>query len=241
MKNSFLFPCSLSVIVLCFSGLARISFAEELNFQPVEPGVLLGLLPKPPDNWKLVVSMGANQSGDQPVLTSVAQRVYRLPPSAPDPGAAELPAKTTEISLLDVANDMARFTAFKDFSEQPAAGDSSGGRRFFSGGIPVIEKVKGSRRTFLVGFSPRLLLVLKFENQDQKEAEAWLSRVNLASIQALADRIPQRKFTTGMVTVRSINELDPRMNTSSQMAYQTRAEREDDLKKHQATLPTNQP
>lgn len=216
---NILFPA----LILGLCSIRLLTAAEPVLGVP--PESLLALLPKAPEGGKLTKSIGHNEISPFPALLTFALRDYvEVPPAATPDQPAPLP-KITKITLLDTAWDPDRAFVFDVFRPEAKADPSL--KRFARDGTSILEQIQeSSRRRVLIPIENRFLLSLVLENQDDRDRDRWLDRLDLPRLVLWARSAPRLPLPPRKFTVARINELDPKMNRTTSVPYLTQAQAE---------------
>lgn len=228
---------TLSISLLIF-GSMWLGAQGRAGVVPVEPKDLLALLPKAPENWKLLASRSYNETVAQPGLITVAIREYRIdPPPTTLPNGTLVPAepKTMNLTLIDTGLDISYSPSFKAIREK--APPRSNEKRYFLADLPAAEMASGKKRIIVVGFSDRFLLTFTAENVEEKEMTEWIERLNFLDLAAAAKSAPREPAPRRTLNLTWLDELDPRSNRTSKVDYEAP---EEPLKKSE-TLPDSFP
>jgi hypothetical protein len=203
-------------------------------YYPLEPAKLLSLLPGAPKNWKLVASKAKERLSYALQPETYALRQYLFVPSPPPLGSAASPAppaKVVFVSLLDTGGDPERLRAFRDF-KPGGAPQSTNGSQYSSNlieGLPATQIDTPTQNISTIKVSNRFLLVLRVSNLEQEERDQWVSLLKLNALTDASAKAPQMPLISGLITLETINELNPAANGKLTSSFETKA----DLKKAQ--------
>jgi len=237
--SSFATKCRVAFVwVLLFlanAGLMNSLYSQSTKnkvVMGVPPATLLEIMPKPPNGWKLISSVGTNEISAFPALLTFAIREYRFDPPPAQPGDPIPLPKITKITLLDTAYDPDRAFVFDSFHETGPAGPNI--KRFTVEGIPFVDQmVSASLRIVSGAFDGRFIITATLENQTKEDRDAWLAALDVASLTSWMKRAPQVPPTPDFFKVSRIDELHPETNQSLTVSYMTEAQRRIEEKKVQ--------
>ncbi|MEI6316041.1 MAG: hypothetical protein WCO89_14300, partial [Syntrophus sp. (in: bacteria)] len=223
-KSAFTDSILIACLFLLMTGMPLFSQTSKV-VMGVPPDALLAVLPKAPENWKLVSSLGVNEISSYPALLTFAIREYRLDPPPPVlPGDPIPPPKITKITLLDTAHDPDRAFVFDAFQDAGGAGPNT--KRFTVAGIPFVEQtINSSLRVVSGAFDGRFIISANLENQTKEDLDAWLTAINVTALNAWMKKAPELPPTPDFFKVSRIDELHPETNQTLSVAYLTKAQR----------------
>jgi hypothetical protein len=199
---------------------------------PLAPNELLKLLPGAPQQWKLTASNASNSFSDW--LTSRATRTFTFtPPSAPSaPSAAPQITRTTITDTGYFPQATTQFTAFRPGKENDV-------EKSFINSLPAIKISRGATEILNVLIKGRFIVQIRTDNQKPNSSESWLKLFDIGRIAALPDsgdeKIPQP------VTIITIDELDPKKNTSYPLIWASEEQQRQAILQEQAEEKAKKP
>jgi hypothetical protein len=220
--------------LLLLSSFVAASDAQEMDdskfVRPLAPADLLALLPGTPENWKLTASNGLEKLSVNLAPETFVTRQYLFVPPPPTDGVIIPPGpdKTIQLTLIDTGNDPTRFGAFNGFKIDNGPSSPSSGttayKNFMADGLQVVQYQKDSLCTINIAVSERILLFMRLDNVDDRTRDKWLKIINLPKLAQTCAQLPKVPLVTGMLTMQSIDELNPKVNSTSQFPYTTKAD-----------------
>jgi len=185
---------------------------------PLAPSELLKLLPATPRDWQIKESKAKSFYNETLVSQANRQLVGPPPPPAAAPAGTPTPP-TTMIRLTDTAYNPAMYADFEEFK----VGKYGNTESLNVDGLPArkITLSNGDRLRILV--RNRFVIEVETHNQPPNAAISWAHQFDVAKINAVPDSVVQK--LPNPVTVVSIDELNPKANSSYQVSWST----QDDL------------
>lgn len=187
---------------------------------PIAPIEILKLLPLTPNGWEMKESKAKSFYNEW--LVSQASRQFVQPqPSNPtaNPAAQTLPPQITQFRLTDTGYNPALFGDFDQFkpgkygnTESLAFGSFPARRMTFSGGERLRILIKA-----------RFVVEVETHNQAPNAAMLWARQFDFSRLNSIPDTGIEK--LSNPVTVVSIDEMNPKANSSYQVSWST----QDDL------------
>lgn len=184
---------------------------------PISPNELIKFLPRTPPDWELKESRAKSFYNEW--LVSQANREFSHPSSRQSPGAPPGPPQITRLRLTDTGFCPALFGDFDQFKPGKYGNTES----LYVGSFPARRIALSDGERLRVLIKARFVLEVEVHNQPPNTAVAWTQQFNLASLNSVPDSGIEK--LPNPVTATSIDELNPKANSSYQVSWST----QDDL------------
>jgi hypothetical protein len=211
MKRFF---CSLALLFCLRSPEAQMAPAHK-PIVPIEPAEILKLLPPAPNGWEMKESKAKSFYNEW--LVSQASRQF-VQPQPSTPGAQIPPPLITQFRLTDTGYNPALFGDFDQFkpgkygnSESLSFGSFPARRITFSGGERLRILIKA-----------RFVVEVETRNQAPNAAISWAKLFDFSRLNSIPDAGIEK--LSNPVTVVSIDEMNPKANSSYQVSWSTQAD-----------------
>jgi hypothetical protein len=182
---------------------------------PLQPTELIKFLPSTPGGWELKESKAKSFYNEW--LVSQASREF-VQQQRPSPGAQPLPPQITHVRLTDTGYNPALFGDFDQFkpgkygnTESLSFGPFPARRLTFSGGERLRILIKA-----------RFIVEVETHNQAPNATMSWARIFDFSRVNSLPDSGVET--LSNPVTVVSIDELNPKANSSYQVSWSTQAD-----------------
>lgn len=201
----------LTVLFLC-SAVAEMTPAHK-PIVPLEPSDLIKLLPGTPQGWELKESKGKSFYNEW-LVSQVSRQFTQLP--QPNSGGAKPPQPAmTRIQLTDTGYSPALFGDFDQF--KPGKYGTTENLSFDSFPARRVITADGERLRILV--KARFVIEVETHNQAPNAAISWAKVCDFNRLTSLPETGIEK--LANPVTVRSIDELNPKLNSSYQVSWST--------------------
>jgi hypothetical protein len=208
----------LTCFVATFSGLGLLQAQlapVRKAIVPLEPVELIKFLPTTPKGWELKESKAKSFYNEW--LVSQAGRQFVALPSAKGDGVkpAPTPIPMTRVRVTDTGYNPALFGDFEQFQ----SGKFGNTESFSFNSFPA------RRMTFADGERLRILVKARFvveietHNQPANAGASWANTFDFSKLSSVPDNGIEK--LSNPVTVRSIDELNPKTNSSYQVSWST--------------------
>jgi hypothetical protein len=180
---------------------------------PLEPADLIKLLPATPQGWELKESKGKSFYNEW--LVSQASRQLLQLPQQDSNGARPTPPAMTRLQITDTGYNPALFGDFDQFkpgkygnTESLSFGSFPARRMMFSGGERLRILVKA-----------RFVVEIETGNQVPNATMMWAKLFDFSRLNSIPDN--GIETLSNPVTVVSIDEMNPKANSSYQVSWST--------------------
>jgi hypothetical protein len=182
---------------------------------PVPPAELIKFLPATPAGWELKESRAKSFYNEW--LVSQANREFSAPSPTQSrtPNATPAPPQITRFRLTDTGYSPALFGDFDEFKPGKYGNTES----FYVDSLPArrISFSDGERLRIL--FKARFVIEVEVHNQPANAAVAWLRQMSIPHLNSVPDS--GIETLPNPVTAVSIDEANPRLNSSYQVSWST--------------------
>jgi hypothetical protein len=183
---------------------------------PVPPPELLKLLPVAPRDWQIKESKAKSFYNESLVSQANRQIIGPLPPASVNaPAGTQASPPMTRLRLTDTAFVPALYADFEGFKPGKYGNTES----LYVDTLPArnITLKDGDRLRILV--KGRFVIEVETHNQAPNAAIAWARQFDVTKISAIPDSVVAK--LPNPVTVVSIDELNPKANSSYQVNWST--------------------
>lgn len=207
MKQSFY--CFVLIITSC-AAIAQTSARKPVI--PLSPAELIKLLPAVPAGWEMKESKANSFYNEW--LASIASRQFVQLPS-PGPNASPGPPPRTHVRITDTGYHPVLFSDFQEFKPGKYGNTES----LYVDSLPArrITLSDGERLRVLV--KARFVLEVEVHSQPPNASIAWVRQLNFSRLNSVPDSGIEK--LPNPVTAVSIDELNPKLNSSYQVSWST--------------------
>lgn len=187
------------------------------TFLPLGPVDIIKLLPAAPRDWQMKASR-ANSFYNESLTSQASREFLGPPPQLSVSSASPAPAPVTRLRLTDTGKNPALFADFEEFKPGKYGNTES----LYVDSIPArrITLPDGERLRMLL--KGRFVIEVETHNQQPNAALVWMRQFDIPRISGTPD-LPAGKLPNP-VTVVSIDELNPKLNSSYQLNWSTQAD-----------------
>ncbi|MEY2480535.1 MAG: hypothetical protein QOI04_1462 [Verrucomicrobiota bacterium] len=209
--------CSLYFLLLLFSVCsleAQLAPAHK-PIVPLQPPDLIKLLPPTPNGWEMKESKAKSFYNEWLVSQASRQFVQPQPPSSSAGPGGQRPPQITHLRLTDTGFNPALFGDFEQFK----AGKYGNTESLSFNAFPArrITFADGERLRILI--KARFIVEVETHNQAPNAAMLWAKQFDFSRLNSIPDAGVEK--LANPLTVFSIDELNPKANSSYQVSWST--------------------
>ena len=194
------------------------------DYYPVEPAQLLALLPAPPENWKLTLSMAKERLSYALQPETLAMRKFLFIPPPPLPGTPPEPPgppKEVMMTLLDTGHDPERMRPFDNFK----GSDDPKSPHILVQGFATLQLFNDPNVFLSTKISDRFILSVQFSNMKDSEIDLWKKHwLPLKEMADASDAAPNVPMRSGTIILPYVDDLKPSDDFQSKQYFKCKAD-----------------
>lgn len=225
-KLSYITALGLAFFLLCVSSDA--AFAQSAPARklmaPLEPADLLKLLPAAPAGWQMKDSKATSFYNEW--LVSQATRRFEGPPPPAAAGSKASNPPVTTIRLSDTGYSSFLYADFEDFKPGKYGENQES---LYVASLPARHALIPNGERLRVLIRGRFIIEVEATYQKPEAAAGWVQLFDLRRLQSAPDTGVET--LPNPVRVNSIDELNPRANSSYEISWSTEKDLEEARKR----------
>jgi len=208
---------TLVLISILIIGIGTVSLSANPSpvIEPVHPAILLRAMPKPPVDWKCLVSVGRNELSGSGIPVTQATRRYEIviEDKAVNPPVTK--TVTCNILVMDIGS---KSDTAEDFKSRLLQADKPDTRRKRldpgAGTLGAYRVLDGGTIKFDGLCGDRLIIQIEVIGADEKEFGALMKSADFSALAILPKNLPNNETTKRMFTLHIVDELNPKNSRS---------------------------